>query len=75
MKRYPIGTKVKSLSHRNLTGKIIGYSEDDHEANIVEWHDGVRPDWTNHWYDSNFDNDSDKVLTIPVYLDEDLFTL
>ncbi len=70
--KYPIGTRIQSLSSPPLTGTIIGYDEE--QANIVEWRDGHRPNWRNKWFDSNIDNDRDKILTKPIF-PEELFTL
>lgn len=75
--KYPVGTKISSRSSTRLRGVIVEHDRNDKMANIVEWHEvGLEKDpWRNKWYDTNFDNDHDKILTLPVILPEELFTL
>jgi hypothetical protein len=74
-KKYVVGTTIHCPSHTHLTGRIVELMGDSYQ---VEWTDNTnlpQEPWINTWTDENFALDSGKVLTMPIFLPEDLFVL
>lgn len=75
--KYPTGTLIKSRSTPKLSGKIVEHRKADSVTiNIVEWNEGqLEHHWKNEWSDHDIGGDRDKVITLPVLLDEELFEI